>query len=342
MENKTPRKILIFGGDGFIGSHLRDAHLDRGDEVTVIDKNEIRHKGHRKCKVYKCELTKNNIGNFISLIHDKDFIYNCIAVATPDFYVKYPIETFELDFELNYEILKTIHKYKIPYIHFSTCEVYGKYQLSDKYSEKISPLIMGPSHKVRWIYATSKILLEQLILSHHKRGDCEAVIVRPFNFIGHDIDWIPCIDGEQDWSPRVYSCFLSALLSNLPMFVVEPGTQTRSYCYIDDAVEALLSITDNFDNCKGKVINIGNPENETTIIRLAKLMRSMYGLFGKKQYTSKIIKISGDSFYGPGYEDSEKRVPDISLIKNLTGWEPKMSLYDTLKLSMMKSIKMFT
>ena len=122
-----------------------------------------------------------------------DFIFNCVAVATPHYYVKYPIDTFNLDFSVNYDIIKSIIHHKIPFMHFSSSEVYGK-KWESPYQEDITDLTIGPTHKSRWIYATSKIMLEQLIKAHN----CEHVIVRPQNFFGWDMDWLPDMNTNID------------------------------------------------------------------------------------------------------------------------------------------------
>jgi len=330
-------KILILGGDGFIGSHLRDAHLERGDEVTIIDKDCLRSKRQSNYTFIQKELTCSE--DLVDFNMDFDFAYNCIAVANPGFYVKYPQQTYDIDFRLNLELITVLQSCGIPYMHFSTSEVYGK-KWEEPYNEETTNLIMGPVQNHRWIYATSKILLEQLILSNTLPRN-QAVIVRPFNFVGHDIDWIPAYQGQKEWIPRVYSCFMNSLFRGTNLQIVSPGSQRRCYTYIDDAIEALLSIVDNFDKCKGRVINVGVPDNEITISGLAcKMICYWMDITGSKRPTSHTIRIDGEDLYGKGYEDSERRIPDISLIKSLTGWEPKTNLHDTFYKSMVQTIEM--
>ena len=228
-------------------------------------------------------------------------------------------------------------KYFKTLVHFSTSEVYGKRQLTPSYGETTSDLILGPTQNLRWIYATSKILLEQLINAYN----CNSVVVRCFNFVGHDIDWIPVYDGQKEWIPRVYSCFMNSLMSGESLKVVNPGTQKRCYTHIDDAISALALIDTNWNKCKGKVFNIGVPENEISILELAKMMTNFMGEITEKIIKQNIQTVDGTELYGKGYEDSERRVPDISLIRDTVGWQPKFDLETTFKASMLKTIETF-
>lgn len=340
-------KVLILGGDGFIGSHLRDAHLARGDEVTVIDKACLRSdKKSNKYTYYNWDLSnpiervclnKSFSNNSLS----PDFCYNCVAIANPDYYVQYPIETYDLDFNVNYMIDKMLHIYNIPYIQFSTSEVYGK-KWTQVQTEENTDLIMGPTHKLRWIYATSKMLLEQLLLAHSQRGMANVAIVRIFNAIGPDIDFIPALSSNHDekWKPRVLSCWLNDIYINRALNVVLPGTQQRCYTYIDDIIEALLSMVDNWDKCRGQVFNVGNPNNETTIINAAELVCEIYNKITKKK-TKGIQYVPGEIFYGSEYEDSERRMFSIDKLQQVTNWTPKINLYDTWYKSIDGAIKYF-
>lgn len=319
-------KVLILGGDGFIGSHLLHKHILKGDRCIVLDINTLRTQHDNK--IYNYIHHDINDGK-LDLILKKvkpDLVYNCIAVATPSYYVQKPVETFELDFLLNYQnICLQLLLSKIPFIHFSTSEVYGKKWIS-KYKEFESNLILGPVHKSRWIYATSKILLEQLLMANSQN---EFVIIRPQNFFGWDMDWLPGLSSNQDkkWIPRLPACFMNALFFKQNINVVKPGTQKRCYTHIDDATQGILSIIDNWEQCskKAKILNIGNPKNESDIYSLAKLYkRTWESITGTK--AKKIKFVDGEELYGEGYEDCERRMFSIKRIQKYTGWEPKISL----------------
>ena len=335
------RKIFILGVDGFIGSHLRDKHIELGDEVIGVDKDTYRTTSFNKFLKYDLlyDSEWERMKRIIRL-HEPDFAYNCIAVANPDFYVKEPLLTYDIDFDLNQKIIHFLAYENIPFMHFSTSEVYGRIQPTPTLNEDNNYLILGPSQNIRWIYATSKILLEQLIISYIMKRGIQACIVRPFNFIGWDIDWVPCINMcGKEWKPRVYSCFIDQMLKDKPFQIVKPGNQKRCYCHIDDAIEGLVSILDHWENCSGEIINIGNPGNEITIFNLAMDMLRVYNEITKQHKQFIYNLIDGNDFYGPGYDDSERRYPDISKIKRLTGWEPKISMDEMLEISMPKTLK---
>jgi len=324
-------KVLILGGDGFIGSHLLTQHINQKDRCWVMDINNLRtHSNSPEYTFIHNDIKNNNLNKIIKKIKP-DLVYNCIAVATPSYYVKHPIETFNLDFLLNYQnICKPLLESKIPFIHFSTSEVYGKTWTS-KYKEDFSNLTIGPTHKSRWIYATSKILLEQLLLSSNQNN---FIIIRPQNFCGWDMDWIPSLQNNKDktWIPRLPACFLDALMFNKNILVVRPGTQKRCYTHINDAVQGVLGIVNNWDKCikDNPVYNIGNKNNEIDIMSLAKLYQQTWkNITGKKSKPIKLI--DGCKLYGEGYEDSERRLFCDKKIRKHTGWKPILNIRQTVE-----------
>ena len=334
-------KVLILGGDGFIGSYMRKKHLSVGDKVSILDKADLRSNINDDSYVFYHNYVENGDFKYLDevLLEEKpDFVYNCIAVATPHYYVLNPIETFELDFRINHEIIKRLMALEIPFMHFSTSEVYGKIW-SEPYSEDSSNMVLGPVNKIRWIYATSKILLDQLLFAY--KADC--VVVRPFNFIAHDMDWLPDIDNNTDntWKPRMPACFLNNLLSGKPLCVVNPGTQKRCYTFIDDAVEAMYAIVQNWSKCSGEILNIGVPENEITIYDAAHIMIDFYEEITHKEHPG-MEAVNGEDFYGIGYDDSERRLPNISKIRSLTGWEPKCDLETTFRNTVFDAVNKFS
>ena len=335
--------VLILGGDGFIGSHLLAKHIERGDSCIVVDKHNIRTT--TKSKNYKFVkhdfFVKSNFLKTLLAKYKPDLIYNCVAVATPSYYVKEPIKTFELDFLVNYEnICKPVLKTDIPFIHFSTSEVYGK-KWTEVYDERSTNLIIGPTYKTRWVYASSKILLEQLLLANTKNN---CIIIRPQNFCGWDMDWLPSFNNrEQNWIPRLPACFLNNLMSNKSLYVVLPGTQKRCYTHINDAVDGIYSIVKNWSKCikKEKIFNIGNKHNETTIINLANLYKKIWTELTDRQ-TKPIRFIKGDKLYGKGYEDCERRMFSDERVCRLTGWKPKLDLNTTIKLILQEAIEKYS
>jgi len=332
-------RILILGGDGFIGSHLATA-LKKSplDEVFILDKEDLRS---TRNGIAPSHYIKKEIRNSIdvhTVIHkyEPEFIVNCIAVATPHYYVTNPHDTFDLDFTINHEIIKAVQFHCIPFIHFSTSEVYGK-KWTGVCKEDTTNLVIGPTHKSRWIYATSKILLEQLLLSGEDNNFC---IVRPQNFCGWDMDWLPDISTNVDrkWKPRLPACMLNNLSQKKPLYVVLPGTQKRCYTHINDGIDGILSIIGNWDECKGQVFNIGNPLNEVEIVEMASLMEDMWNEL-KEDREQDIEHISGEKFYGKGYEDCDRRLFDASKLARATGWRAKIDLDDTVRLLVKEAIE---
>jgi len=156
------------------------------------------------------------------------------------------------------------------------------------------------------------------------------------------MDWLPNINNNEDktWIPRVPSCFLNALFTNQLIQIVLPGTQKRCYTYIDDAVEGILSVVNNWDKCRGEILNIGNPKNEVTIELLAGIMCSKWNeLTGRSP--KNIVYISGENLYGIGYEDSERRLFSNQKMKLLTGWEANITIEETIGKTVSKAIEVY-
>lgn len=329
-------KVLILGGDGFIGSNLAKKHNSLGHQVTVVDKNDYRSNGNLIQKDITFPSVSSVMRGLWGTKRIPDLVYNCIAVATPAFYVQNPLATFDLDFMVNKEILDFLHTHKIPCVHFSSSEVYGK-TWTETYTEE-SNCTFGSADKQRWIYATSKLLLDQYILA----SGMDCCILRPFNFCGADMDWLEFIPENNDkrWIPRLPACFMNNLIQRLPLNVVLPGTQRRCYTYIGDAVEGILSIVNNWSKCSGEIINVGNTQNETTILDMAKLFIQYYSdISGDDPITIKYI--DGIELYGNGYEDSERRLFSDDKMIRLTGWRAKIDLESTVRLTIENSLKIY-
>jgi UDP-apiose/xylose synthase len=194
--------------------------------------------------------------------------------------------------------------------------------------------ILGPVEKHRWIYACAKQLLERVIHAYGLERGFNYTIIRPFNFIGPKIDYL--LD-ETDGIPRVFSFFMDALISGKPMKLVDGGHQRRCYTYIDDAIECIYRIVENPDHvCDREIFNIGTPANETSIRQLAELMQEIYveKFWDGKAHLPAIVEVSAEEFYGKGYEDSDRRIPDITKARTLLGWEPHWEIRDLLETTM--------
>ncbi len=279
---------------------------------------------------------------FSDAVRSADAVINLAAICNPSEYNINPINVIRADFLESVRIVDICAEQRKWLIHFSTSEVYGRtiasysgdadYSNPDFYEldEDSTPFIMGPIRNRRWSYATSKQLMERYIVGQHKEMGLQFTIVRPLNLFGPRMDFIPGRDGER--VPRVLACFVTALLDGQPMQLVDGGTARRTIVSIHDAMRAIVLMIRNRDRAVNQLFNIGNRNNEITMRGLAELMREVYATCtGNPAYLSHpIVEVSGLDFYGEGYEDCDRRMPKLNKAKELLGWEPKLSLKETL------------
>ncbi|KAG6432791.1 hypothetical protein SASPL_104378 [Salvia splendens] len=273
-------------------------------------------------------------------------IINLAAICTPADYNTRPLDTIYSNFIDALPVIKYCSENGKRLIHFSTCEVYGKtigcflpkdspLRQDPAYyvlSEDSSPCIFGPIEKQRWSYACAKQLVERLIYAEGAENGLEFTIVRPFNWIGPRMDFIPGIDGPSEGVPRVLACFSNNLLRREPLKLVDGGESQRTFVYIKDAIEAVLLMIENPSRANGQIFNVGNPNNEVTVRQLAEMMTQVYSTVSNEpSLSTPTIDISSKEFYGEGYDDSDKRIPDMTIINRQLGWNPKTSLWDLLE-----------
>jgi UDP-4-amino-4-deoxy-L-arabinose formyltransferase/UDP-glucuronic acid dehydrogenase (UDP-4-keto-hexauronic acid decarboxylating) len=327
-------KILIVGVNGFIGHHLTTRILETTDwSVYGMD-----------LSFDKLEKAMNNpqfhyVEGDISInkewieYHVKkcDVILPLVAIATPKHYVEDPIGVFNLDFEMNLNMVKHCVKYHKRIVFPSTSEVYGDSKEPD-FKEDETFLVLGPIQKERWIYSCCKQLLDRVIYAHGTRGYLDFTLIRPFNWIGPRLD---SLDTAKEGSSRVVTQFIAELLLKKPITLVDGGTQKRCFTYIDDGIDALMKILENKDDCcKNEIINIGNPWNECSIQELATMLK---GIFMKHprhrddEYFSEITEVTSESYYGKGYQDIYTRKPNITKARTLLDWTPRIGLEDALR-----------
>lgn len=190
----------------------------------------------------------------------------------------------------------------------------------------------GPIEKQRWSYACAKQLIERLIYAEGAENGLEFTIVRPFNWIGPRMDFIPGIDGPSEGVPRVLACFSNNLLRHEPLKLVDGGHSQRTFIYIKDAIEAVSLMIENPARANGHIFNVGNPNNEVTVKQLAEMMTQVYSkVSGETPLETPTVDVSSKEFYGEGYDDSDKRIPDMTIINRQLGWNPKTSLWDLLE-----------
>ena len=264
------------------------------------------------------------------LIADTDVVADLIAYANPSMYIEAPLDVINLNFIENVKTVQHCVDHGKRLIQYSTSEVYGK-PSGDTYREDESDLIVGPVSRQRWVYAASKQLLERVIHAHGLRGDLEYTIVRPFNFVGPRFDYL--VPAGTRGGPRAFSHFMSALLTGGPIYLVDGGHQRRSFTHIDDA-SAAFSVLLEHPDAINRTFNIGNPDNDTSIRDLVALMIDLYKEMTGAAPDNEVVEISGEDFYGPGYEDTNRVIPDISNLRRL-GWEPLFDLETTFRETML-------
>ena len=310
-------KAFITGGAGFIGSHLAERLLDEGHEVSVLDNlstgsiDNITHLKGRSGFSYTIDSVTNE-PLLAELIDSSDVVFHLAAAVGVKLIVEQPVHTIETNVHGTEVVLKHANKKKKLVFIASTSEVYGK--SADVPFREAADLVLGPSAKHRWAYACSKLIDEFLALAYWKETKLPVIIVRLFNTVG------PRQTGQYG---MVLPTFVRQALAGHPITVFGDGTQSRSFTYVGDVVDALLRLVTN-TRAVGEVFNIGNM-GEVTIGDLAARVKQMAGSCSPIHY------IPYDQAYEAGFEDMPRRVPDISKIRAFVGYEPKLQLDDIIR-----------
>src|SRR5688500_16922873 len=309
-------RVLITGGAGFVGSHLSEALLDRGDEVYVLDDlstgsiDNIAHlKPHPKFH-YRIESVANE-PLLAEMVDRCDTVVHLAAAVGVKLIVESPVRTIETNVHGTEVVLKVASKKKKLVLIASTSEVYGK-SAKVPFSED-DDLVLGPTAKHRWAYACSKMIDEFLALAYWKERKLPVIIVRLFNTVG------PRQTGQYG---MVVPTMVKQALAGRPITVFGDGSQSRSFTYVGDVVRAVVALIDE-PGAVGQVFNIGNGQ-EISIGELAERIKAM------TQSASPIVKIPYDQAYEAGFEDMPRRVPDISKIRALIGYAPTVELDEIL------------
>jgi len=352
MAATEPKTVLIVGVAGFIGSHLLEKIIrERSWNVIGVDMvapTKIQQLlGAEKKWAARFEFHQMNIvsagDDLKALVARSDVVVNLAAICNPLEYIKQPVNTINSNFTDAQDCIKFCVEHDKHLIHFSTCEVYGRTLASyglpkddpQNYilDEETTPMIMGPVSAQRWCYACAKQLVERLIYAHGTENNLKFTIVRPYNWIGPRMDYIPGVDGKDDGQPRVLASFMTALMKGDPLVLVNGGEVYRTFCFVDDAVESVVRMIDYPDKSIGHAFNVGNPANNIQIKELAALMIDLYSnLTGKPKGATR--DVPGVEYYGKGYEDSDLRIPSMRLVKSQLDWEPKTSLREAMEATM--------
>jgi UDP-glucose 4-epimerase len=305
-------KVLITGGAGFIGSHLAERLLELNHEVFIIDNlwtgrlaNIENIQNDDRLHLVVDTILNESVMN--ELVFKVDHVYHLAAAVGVKKIMDHPVETLDINVKGTEAVLRLANRFKKKVLIASTSEVYGRH-LNGKVSEDDSR-IMGSVKKRRWAYACSKTLDEFLALAYHDEKKLPVVISRLFNTVG------PRQTGQYG---MVLPNFVQSALLGKSISVYGDGTQSRSFTHVRDAVEAIISLMAE-PQADGDVFNVGN-DYEITINELAQMVKEMTGS------DSKIEHVPYEKAYGPGFEDMERRCPNIEKINNLIGYKPAYDL----------------
>jgi len=310
-------RALITGGAGFVGSHLAEALLERGDEVHVLDNlstGSIENIEHLKANPrfrYVIDSVMNEPLT-AEMVDRVDVVFHLAAAVGVRLIVESPVNTIETNVHGTEMVLKIANKKKKRVVVASTSEVYGKSNAVPFHED--ADLVMGPTSKGRWSYACSKAIDEFLALAYHKEKHLPVVICRLFNTVG------PRQTGRYG---MVIPNFVRQALLGHPITVFGDGTQSRCFTYVGDVVGALVQLAEH-SGADGQVFNIGNDREEISMLELARRVKARTGS------GSEIAFIPYDQAYEQGFEDMPRRVPDLSKIRGLIGYEPQVHLDEIL------------
>ncbi len=305
-------RVLITGGAGFIGSHLADAYLQRGDEVLIIDDlstgtiENIRHLKNNPRFQYTIDSVHNQPVT-AELVDQCDVVVHLAAAVGVKLIVESPVRTIETNVKGTEVVLALANKKQKRVLVASTSEVYGL--STDVPFKEDGNLVMGATTKGRWSYACSKAIDEFLALAYWREKRLPTTIVRLFNTVG------PRQTGRYG---MVIPTFVKQALAGRPITVYGNGKQTRCFGYVGDVVGALIKLMDHADSV-GQVYNIGSTE-EISIVKLAEKVKEL------TNSASEIVFVPYDEAYEEGFEDMPRRVPDTSKIRQLVGFQPTMKL----------------
>jgi UDP-glucose 4-epimerase len=305
-------RVLITGGAGFIGSHLAEHLLTRGHAVHVLDDlstgsmANIRHLRPEARFAYTIDSCHD--GRVVAeLVDEADYVFHLAAAVGVQLIVESPVRTLETNVHTTEIVLAQANKKHKPVFLASTSEVYGK--LTTVPFREDGDMVMGATTRGRWAYACSKALDEFLAIAYYRERGLPTIIGRLFNTVG------PRQTGRYG---MVVPTFVRQALAGQPITVFGSGQQRRCFCHVRDVVRALAELASR-DDLYGEVFNVGATE-EFTMLELAERVKEATGS------GSEIVLIPYDEAYGEGFEDMERRVPDISKIRNALGWEPTASL----------------
>lgn len=309
-------KILITGGAGFIGGHLTEALLKRGDEVIVADnfstgsRDNLFPVNGRSAEVVEMDIA-GETDKLRELIRQADAVFHLAAAVGVELVVNDPVYTIQTNIDGSANVVKAASEFDKRLFIASTSEVYGKSD-NERFTETDDLLIGAPYHS-RWSYACSKLLDEFYLMAYHQSAGLRGTVVRFFNTVG------PRQTGKYG---MVVPRFVANALAGTPLKIYGDGGQSRCFCHVKDVVRALLLLLDD-DRSIGEIFNIGS-SRLVTIKELAELV------IAELKSDSSLEYIPYTKAYSKGFEDMRRRKPSTDKLRELTGWEPEYSLEEII------------
>lgn len=334
IEAARKKKVLILGVNGFIGNAL-SKRLLRDDKYEVygmdLRSNHIQELMDEPGFHFK-EGDISVHGEWIEYHVKKcDVVLPLVAIATPIEYTRNPLRVFELDFEENLRVVRYCAKYNKRVVFPSTSEVYGMCD-DDEFDEDKSRLILGPIRMQRWIYSCSKQLLDRVIWAYGQKQGLKFTLFRPFNWIGPKLD---SLMSARVGSSRAITQLILNLVEGTPILLIDGGRQKRCFTDVSDGVECLYRIIENKNGrSDGRIINIGNPQNETSIRGLAEMLLAKFNAHPLRPHLPPFAgfrEIESLSYYGSGYQDVQYRKPSIRNAKRLLDWTPTIEMEQSVE-----------
>jgi UDP-glucose 4-epimerase len=309
-------RYLITGGAGFIGSHLAEALLARGDEVSVLDSlstGRLSNLGAVRDNS-RFSFTQGSVLDELAVdqaVRECDVVVHLAAAVGVKLIVEQPLYSLTTNIRGAISVLEAAHRYRRKAMVASSSEIYGKN--NSEALDETSDRILGSPAVARWAYSTSKAVDEILAYAYHRERGLPTIVVRLFNTVG---------PRQSPAYGMVIPRFVRQALAGEPLTVYGDGSQTRCFCHVADVVRALTALLDE-PKAEGDVFNVGSSE-EISIEELAKLV------IARTASSSELVHLPYDVAYEAGFEDMAKRVPDVSKVRELTGWKAERRLADVL------------
>lgn len=325
--------VALVGCGGFIGSHLLRAIFERTSwRVFGVDLDSYRiqeYLANSRFEFLSADLADPEV---VARIAQFPIVVNLAAICTPGRYMAEAAEVIRSNYDHPRALADACAKSGSWLIHFSTSEIYGKTAAdSGALLEDESEIVLGPVSASRWSYATAKLLTERYLAG---LAGLNWTVVRPFNFVGPYMDFMPGVDGEG--IPRVLANFSTALVRGETLKLVNGGVAKRCFTSVHDAVDFMFSVFAAGERALSQAFNVGNAANEVSIAELAQLMRSVYAEVKgvSESDVPGVETVSGEAYYGKGYDDSLRRLPSVEKAERLLGFKAKISLKDALEESL--------